>query len=138
MSYSATSPIIGPSQGSQGGPAGCSTITSPLIECTDKLCHGISFSDPLQLIQYISTVSMFIDDASNAMNSFLQWLHEPPDDSLVVTMLQHDAQHWERLLWSFGGLLANLQKCMFYIISWEFDAEGRASLKTQSALPHPL
>jgi hypothetical protein len=136
-SYTATSPIIGPGQGSRGGPAGCSTITSPLIECMDKLCHGISFSDPLQSIQYVSTVSMFIDDASNATNSFLPWLHEPPDDSLVVTMLQHDAQRWERLLWSSGGLL-NLQKCLFYIMAWEFDEEGRASLKTESALPNPL
>jgi hypothetical protein len=112
-------------------------ITSPLIEGMDKLCHGISFSDPLQSIQYKSTVSMFIDDASNATNSFLKWLHEPPDDSLVVTMLQHDAQRWERLLWSTGGLL-NLLKCLFYIMSWEFDAEGHASLKKQSTPPHPL
>jgi hypothetical protein len=136
-SYSVTSPIIGPGQGSRGGPAGCSTITSSLIECMDKLCHGITFSDPLQSIHYVSTVSMFIGNASNAKNSFLPWLPQPPNNSLVVTMLQHDAQRWERLLWSSGGLL-NLQKCLFYIMSWDFDDKGRPSLKKQSAHPHPL
>jgi hypothetical protein len=128
--YSPDSPIIGPGQGSRGGPAACSTITSPLIEGMDKLCHDISFTDPTQAIHYKSTVSMYINDASNATNSFLCWLHEPPTDSVVLSMLQHDAQTWERLLWTTGGLL-NLLKCLFYIMSWQFDAEGRPTLKSK-------
>jgi hypothetical protein len=91
--YTPDSPIIGPGQGSRRGPAGCSTInTSSLIECMDKLCHGISFTDPLHAIHYKSTVSMFIDDAWNATNSFLKWFHEPPSDDNVLSMLQHNAQ----------------------------------------------
>jgi hypothetical protein len=127
--YTPDSPIIGPGQGSRGGAAGCSTITSPLIECMDKLCYGVSFTDPLQTIQYKSTVSMFIDDASNATNSFLKWLHKPPSDVDFVSMLQHDAQRWERLLWSSGGLL-NLLKCLYYTMLWWFDDEGRPFLKS--------
>jgi hypothetical protein len=48
-------------------------------------------------------------------------------------MLQHDAQRWERLLWSTGGLL-NLLKCRYYIMSWRFDAEGRPFLKKKDDL----
>jgi hypothetical protein len=33
--YSTTSPIIGPGQGSMGGPAACSMITSPLLTAMD-------------------------------------------------------------------------------------------------------
>jgi hypothetical protein len=92
--YMTGSFIIGPGQGSRGGPAACSTITSPLIEGMDKLCHGISFTDPTQATHYKSTVSMYIDDASNATNAFLRWLHEPLTDDVVSSMLQHDAQTW--------------------------------------------
>jgi hypothetical protein len=82
--YTPDSPIIGPGQGSRGNPAACSTITSPLIEGMDKLCHPISFTDPTQATHYKSTVSMYIDDALNTTNSFLRWLHEPPPDSWLV------------------------------------------------------
>jgi hypothetical protein len=105
----------------------------PLIEGMDKLCHGISFTDPTQERHYKSTVSMCSDDASNATNSFLRWLHEPPSDAIVLSMLHHDAQTWESLLWTTGGLL-NLLKCLFYIMSWEFDADGRPSLKSKMYL----
>jgi hypothetical protein len=96
----------------------------------DKLCHGISFTNPTQATHYKSTVSMYIDDASNVTNSFLRWLHEPPPDDVVLSMLQHDAQTWERLLWTTGGLL-NLLKCLFYIMAWQFDDEGHPTLKSK-------
>jgi hypothetical protein len=39
-------------------------------------------------------------------------------------MLQHDSQTWERLLWTSGGLLI-LTKCLYYVVAWDFDSEGR-------------
>jgi hypothetical protein len=59
---------------------------------------------------------MFIDDASNCTNLFLDWLHVPPQLEEVVEMTRHDSQTWERFLWTSGGLL-NLTKCTFYIIA---------------------
>jgi hypothetical protein len=45
-----------------------------------------------------------------------------------MAMLQHDSQTWERLLlWTSGGLL-NLSKCLYYILTWSFDSEGRATM----------
>jgi hypothetical protein len=44
-------------------------------------------------------------------------------------MLHHDAQRWERLLWSSGGLL-NLLKGLYYTTLWRFDEEGGPFLKS--------
>jgi hypothetical protein len=77
---------------------------------------------------------MFIDDNSSTSNIFLQWLHCPPSVDLVVARLQHDAQVLERLLYTSGGLL-KLRKCLYYINFWDFDAEGRASLRASEHLP---
>jgi hypothetical protein len=52
-------------------------------------------------------------------------------------MLEHDSQTWERLLWTSGGLL-NLSKCLYYVVSWTFDSEGRASMTPASDILPPL
>jgi hypothetical protein len=52
-------------------------------------------------------------------------------------MLRHNAQTWERSLWTSGGLL-NLSKCLYYIAHWQFNSEGAASLTSASALTPPL
>jgi hypothetical protein len=49
-------------------------------------------------------------------------------------MIQHDAQTWERLLWTSGGLL-KLEKCLYYLMIWKFDTEGTASLTPATELP---
>jgi hypothetical protein len=135
--YSLTSPIIGPGQGSRGGPDVCSTATSPLLQAMDRLGNGVHFCEPAQQIQYLCTVNMFIDDATNATNDFLSWLHVPPESFEVLELLRHDAQTWERSLWSSGGLL-NLAKCLYYIALWKFSPEGEASLTPADALTPTL
>jgi hypothetical protein len=97
---SEVSPIHGPGQGSRGGPGSCSTMTSALIKAMDRLAHGVTLLDPARQIPYASMVKMFIDDALNCKGKFMQWLHEPPNPKEVTTLLQHDAQTWERLLWT--------------------------------------
>jgi hypothetical protein len=77
---------------------------------------------------------MFVDDASNCTNHFLEWLHEPPSLKEAVQMTRHDSQTWERFLWTSGGLL-NLSKCAFYILAWQFDIEGRATYIPKQAIP---
>ena len=132
--YEPDSPIIGPGQGSRGGPASCATSTGVLIEAMDRLCHGLSFCNPSQDIHYTAVVKMFIDDATNSTNRFKDWLHSPPSADTLLQMLQHDAQTWERCLFTSGGLL-NLGKCLFYLMLWRFDSEGRASLVPATELP---
>jgi hypothetical protein len=75
--YSPTSPIIGPEQGSMGGPAACSTITSPLLTAMNRLAHGLTFTSPDQRMHYVTRAKMFIDDNTNYSNNFQCWLHAP-------------------------------------------------------------
>jgi hypothetical protein len=132
--YTPATPIIGPGQGSRGGPAACSIATSPLLTSMDRLAHGISFTDPQQQLFYSACAKMFVDDNTNYSNKFLPWLHTPPEPTVVRDMIQHDAQTWERLLWTSGGLL-KLPKCLYYLMIWMFDAEGTACLTPSLDLP---
>jgi hypothetical protein len=132
--YSPATPIIGPGQGSKGGPAACSMITSPLLKAMDQLATGISFCDPRQLLQYTVKALMFIDDNTNYSNRFLPWLQQPPTATILRDTLERDAQIWERLLWTSGGLL-KLPKCLYYLMKWEFDDEGKATLAHKQDLP---
>jgi hypothetical protein len=133
-SFTDDSPIYGPGQGSKGGPGSCSTATSILIDAMAKLCYGLNFTDPAQQEQYTTTVNMFVDDASNCTNKFLDWLHVPPDFTDIVVMPQHDSQTWERLLWTSGGLL-NLLKCTYYVLTWIFGDEGHARCVPKRVIP---
>jgi hypothetical protein len=58
----------------------------------------------------------------------------PPPLDAVVALTQHSSQTWERLLWTSGGLL-NLLKCAFYILAWQFDAEGHPSYISKNGIP---
>jgi hypothetical protein len=77
---------------------------------------------------------MFINDNTSASNKLVRWLHHQPEASEVVDLLQQDAQVWERLLFTSGGLL-KLRKCLYYIMQWDFDSEGRASLHPVTDIP---
>jgi hypothetical protein len=85
--FSPGSPIYGPGQGSKGGSSFCSTMASILIDGMPRLWNVLQFTDPHQQLQYSSTVNMFVDDASNCMNHFLEWLHEPPSLEDPVEMI---------------------------------------------------
>jgi hypothetical protein len=76
---------------------------------------------------------MFIDDASNFVNNFIRWLHISSDQEEVTTLVQQDAQIWERLLHTSGGKLRP-DKCLYYILHWMFDEEGRATLPNDDML----
>jgi hypothetical protein len=134
-SFTPDFPIYGPGQGSKGRPGSCSTMTSILIDGMPRLCHRLQFTDPAQSLEYTATVSMFVDDASNSTNKFREWLQDPPDLTTLVEMTRHDAQTWERFLWTSGGL-RNLLKSAFYVIAWQFDAEGRAHYVDKQHIPN--
>jgi hypothetical protein len=110
-------------------------MTYVLIDSMPRLCHGLQFTDPAQSLEYTATVSMFMDNASNSTNKFLEWLSIPLDWTELVEMARQNAQTWERFLWTLGGLL-NLLKCAFYIIVWQFDAEGQATYANKQKIPN--
>jgi hypothetical protein len=69
--------------------------------------------------------------------ALLMWLHLQPTPDIVVRLLEKDAQVWERLLFTSGGLL-KLCKCLYYIMYWAFDSEGRATLTPSTDIPSLL
>jgi hypothetical protein len=77
---------------------------------------------------------MYIDDNTSATNRFVPWLQAHPEPTALVDDLQKDAQIWERLLFTSGGLL-KLRKCLYYVMAWKFDDEGRASLRPKADIP---
>jgi hypothetical protein len=113
--YTSATPVIGPGQGSRGGPAACSVATSPLSTSMDCLAHSILFTDPLQQLFYSAFAKMFVDDNTNYSNRFLPWLYTSPVPTVVCGMIQHDAQTWEQVLWTSGRLL-KLEKCLYYLM----------------------
>jgi hypothetical protein len=103
-------------------------MTTILLRAFDRLGHGSTFCDPAQST-FVKTISkMFIDDASNFVNNFLQGLHFPTDQIDLTRLLTDDAQIWERLLHTSGGKLRP-DKCLYYLILWLFDEEGRATME---------
>ena len=129
--------IHGPGQGSRGGPSGCTIMCSPLLEAQEKLAHGITFYNPAQQQRYHLASAMFVDDQTSYTNNFLRWLHCDTDFTEVISYLRHDAQIWERLLWTSGGLL-KLVKCLYYVMYWQFDSEGNATLAPSTELLPPI
>ena len=109
-------------------------MTIPVLQTMDKLAHGIHFCSPHQTTTYKCTTKMFIDDKTTYSNKFHQWLVQPPSDTTVLDMLKHDAQTWERCLWTSGGKL-KLYKCHYYILMWDFHDNGSAQLCPASQLP---
>jgi hypothetical protein len=77
--YTPDTPVIGPGQGSHGGPAACSIATSALLKSMDRIAHGIAFSNPTQQLQYSACAKMFVHDNTNYSNKFMPWLHTPPN-----------------------------------------------------------
>lgn len=131
--YTKDSPIDGAGQGSKGAMAAWTFSSVPMILAMDKLANGATFTDPYETIEYKGHGSMFVDDESAFANKFKDWLLTAPTYSEVGNLIRSDGQIWERLLWTTGGLL-RLSKCFYYIISWKWNSEGVASLRTKEEM----
>jgi 23S rRNA pseudoU1915 N3-methylase RlmH len=75
----------------------------------------------------------FVDDTDVAVNDTGKQLTSRE----LAQVLQTDAQHWEKLLFTSGGKL-ELSKCFFYIMYWKFTEDGMPFLTPKSELSHKL
>ena len=132
--YTDQDPIIGPGQGSTGGPSSCSTMSFLLLMAMDKLVKGMYVCSPTKTLEYSTKSIMFFDDNTNYNNNFTANLNTLQDPQQAVTSLEKDTQHWERLLGSSGGKLKFI-KCGYYIMLWTFDDKGMATLNTSRDIP---
>jgi hypothetical protein len=115
--------IYGVGQGSKVGPVTWAPVSSLLFEAQDILGIGISFSNPTRTISHQRHSDGFVDDTTGYHSRQPDWIQTPPPIPIVFDGLKKDAQIWERLLWTSGGLL-ELSKCRFYIVYRKFEADG--------------
>ena len=87
------------------------------------------FTNPTGNLWQENVMVVYVDDSSTMINDF------PPGTG--IASMRAVAQKWEKLLFSSGGALAP-GKCFFYLIEWEWDAQGKAQIKKKHALDDPL
>ena len=76
--------------------------------------------------KFVTWMTGFVDDVTHWCSS-----SNAQSEENAIDELQKTAQWWEQLLHATGGKL-ELSKCFFYILQWDFDVEGVASLRPKS------
>jgi hypothetical protein len=101
----------------------------------DKIGFSVYFifTDPQGLEEIHRTMEAFVDDTDVAVNDATKKY----TTTELAQVLQTDAQHWEKLLFTSGGKL-ELSKCFFYIMYWTFSEDGIPRLTPESNIPHKL
>eukprot|EP00957_Ditylum_brightwellii_P202305 15329561-Ditylum_brightwellii.AAC.1 len=94
------------------------------------MAKGYRVISPSSDLNVPAYTDMFVDD--NTMrhndNKFnISPLH-------LMRIVQHDAELWERLLWTSGGLL-EFTKSKHFLAIWKFNNNGKPSLMSNEELP---
>lgn len=131
--------IYGTGQGSRASPAFWTIISSVIIELIRKKSDGVTLASSDMETHVRRWMDGFVDDTTAWINRFVEEIMDEfaQEDSIaekIVGDLADTSQWWEQLLYSTGGKL-ELSKCLYYVLSWQFDEEGRASLRPQNAIP---
>jgi hypothetical protein len=112
-------PIYGTGQGSCASPAIWLLISSFIMDLLQENANGMTMCDILKHKITKKWIEGFVDDNSNFTNNNYY------DENLInlLKKAQHDGQTWEGFLSTTGGEL-ELQKCFYYILSWNWDKWG--------------
>ena len=102
-SHSTQFPLYGSGQGSGNSPALWLLISATLFDLHDKFAHGATYQDPSGETSVQLKMSGFVDDTDASLNDW-QPQHQIKLDALL-TVLAHDAQIWNDLLFVSGGKL---------------------------------
>jgi hypothetical protein len=97
--------IYGVGQGSKAGPVTWAAVSSILFEAQEILCTGIRFQNPSRSIAHHRNSDGMVDDTTGYHGRQPVWIRNSPSISTVFNGLKKDAQIWECLLWTCGGLL---------------------------------
>jgi hypothetical protein len=128
-------PVFGLVQGGQAAGPGWQIISSLLLDLVKIKSQGATFTDPRQLETIKRWMEAFVDDTSATVNSFRENLANI--DVNLRPLLQETTQWWEQLLHAVGGEL-ELKKCFYFILEWEFDADGFPKIRKQTPNEQPI
>jgi hypothetical protein len=108
-------------------------VSSLLFEAQYLLGTGVSFRNPTQTIAHNRNSDGIVDDTTGYHGRQPHWIRHCPSISTEFQGLKRDAQIWERLIWTSGGLL-ELTKCRFYMVHWKCIPDGRGQLLSKAEL----
>jgi negative regulator of replication initiation len=137
-------PLHGAGQGSKLSPPIWTFVSTAGTEILEEVNDGLTVCSPDQNTQATRPIDAFVDDTTTWANQFVKELltyAKTRFNTETAYLLLNDlvykttelAQSWEELLWSTGGKL-ELPKCFFYIVSWWFDHNGEAKVRTKAEL----
>jgi hypothetical protein len=114
-------PFLGSGQGAADSMARWSFISDKLIQTYNRLCHTHNHISSISRKELLNRIRAFVDNTNCQMTC-----NNNSRDTLL-TMLQHNTQLWESLLYHMGGKL-EISKCKFSIMTWTFDHQGTATI----------
>ena len=124
--------VFGVLQGSGSAPAIWLAVSVVLIDTYNFLFPSDGIPDPRRLHYLVKIIDAFVDDTD-------LWdvlLRSNLDSPTLIQRMTHRAQAWERLMFASGGKL-NLQKCFWYLITWQWN-DGIPRLSTLQETPGEL
>jgi len=130
--------IYGTGQGSRASPSFWTIISTVIIDLIQKKSDGVMMASSDMETYVRRWMDGFVDDTTAWINRYVEeMMDEYVEDDIagtIVSDLQDTSQWWEQLLYSTGGQL-ELSKCLYYVLSWQFDEEGRPMLRTKEQIP---
>ena len=127
-SHSPDHPIHGTGQGSRSSSLVWGLNGSLYFDIFDKVCYGAQYVDPDASNKLKIGMAGFVDDNSVQVNC------HPDDRDTLGDKAQHDAQLWNDILWSSGGILEH-DKCSYHYLHTDFDLNGAPVLRSGSHGP---
>ena len=134
--------LQGVGQGAKWSAIMWSQISPILMWLLKQKSGGITFQDPLRKKTHHISADGFVDDVTAWLNCFEQISDDPQaknEQQLpeLVKKMETAAQYWEQLLDASGGKL-ELPKCFYYVLHWNFNAEGEARLSSKEEIPYQI
>ena len=133
--------ILGIGQGSGGASCAWTSLLDTILWSVSEKYDSLIIESPVkELIKRLGDA--FVDDTSQMTTNDPK--HHPEDFTKTAELLEHliikttqIAQDFEKKLNATGGYLA-LTKCFWYLISWEWDSKGEATMSPISKNPSDI
>ena len=135
-------PLCGTLQGGKGSPDYWSYTSSLALEALDKRVSGATLIDPYRTTWLRRSANAFVDDTTLIANYFEENICQQKELDEVIRESNQLNKTWEDILSTVGGKL-NYDKCLAYILRWEFAESGQPSLMTKHEIEshvgdHPI
>lgn len=112
-------------QGNGASPAGWTAITIVILHAHKQKGHGATFVCPITKTQKDLSCILYVDD-----NDLLHMCEEETDTIHTAhEAIQDSITSWGELLIATGGALKP-PKCFFYLVGYEWDADGNWKYQT--------